>query len=475
MSSKLLDKMLKEAKDKAAENRDAIINAVKLDGRNLEFSHESFRADYDIVDLALDNYCFSVQWASKELRDNPDLMYKALAPPNGNKKTLQYASDRLKSDFLFMERCCQAEGLALKYGSKEVRANKEVVLAAVRQTGHTLYYASESLKSNKEVVLAAIKQDGYSLLSASEKLKQDRDLVLEAVKGDGLVFMTVADALQADKEIAMEAVKNNGMALEFATLHIRKQRPIVLEAVKQNGHALRFANEIYRADRILVRFGVMQKCGDSFEGTDHLSTPEEWLHWAKTWVKDLCEAEWPPKSKTREEVLAEVEVQRIARSLVKPQLQNKLSKDKQTQMTGSRRRSIILIAQPSDDASANLPEGRKLRLGSMFGQESLCDLVGSSKGTNAGAITGGGNDNATQLGLLRIQQAMLGAVEPATSLPVVSSPKSPLAKLGGLFHSPKKGAVGSPTVSPFSSPATSPTKHRGRFTLSAFTKHASHA
>jgi hypothetical protein len=59
--SKVLEKMLKEAKDKAAENRDQIVKAVKEDGRSLEFAHESFRAEHDIVKFALSTFCFALQ------------------------------------------------------------------------------------------------------------------------------------------------------------------------------------------------------------------------------------------------------------------------------------------------------------------------------------------------------------------------------------------------------------------------------
>jgi hypothetical protein len=341
-----------------------------------------------------------------ELRDDEDIVYKALAPPTGNKHVLKYASGRLKADFEFMAKCAEADGLAFTYGSEEVRANKMVAMAAVSQNGHALYYASSALKSNREVVRAAVLQDGYALLSANEKLKHDRELVMEAVQGDGLVYMTCGAELHNDREVAMLAVKQNGMALEFCSRNVRKQRPIIIEAVKQNGLALRFANDMFRADRLVVRYALEQVQGENFGGTDHLATPEEWKVWAKKWVKHLCEAEWPPKSKSREEVLAEVEAQRLARVGMAPVLQNKLSKSALKGMTKSRRASIILIQKPTiDPSSSSLPEARKLRLGSMFGQTSLTGL--GSRGASPALTLS--NTNA---GILRIQQAMLGVVDP---------------------------------------------------------------
>jgi len=52
-----------------------------------------------------------------------------------------------------------------------LKANPEVVLAAVTQDGDVLGYASHELKANLEVVLAAVTQKGRALVYASPELK----------------------------------------------------------------------------------------------------------------------------------------------------------------------------------------------------------------------------------------------------------------------------------------------------------------
>ena len=49
----------------------------------------------------------------------------------------------------------QQAGYALEYASAELRADREVVLAAVQQYGDALGYASEELQADLEVKLAA--------------------------------------------------------------------------------------------------------------------------------------------------------------------------------------------------------------------------------------------------------------------------------------------------------------------------------
>ena len=70
--------------------------------------------------------------------------------------------------------------MALKNASPELQADREVVLAAVRQNGWVLCYASTELRADREVVLAAVQQDGRALEFASPELRADREVVLAA-------------------------------------------------------------------------------------------------------------------------------------------------------------------------------------------------------------------------------------------------------------------------------------------------------
>ena len=81
--------------------------------------------------------------------------------------------------------------------------------------------ASEELKADKQVVLEAVKQDGCSLLFASEELKADKQVVLEAVKQDGRALRFASQELKADKEVILEAVKQDGESLEYASPSLR--------------------------------------------------------------------------------------------------------------------------------------------------------------------------------------------------------------------------------------------------------------
>mmetsp|Transcript_20219 Transcript_20219/g.35464 ORF Transcript_20219/g.35464 Transcript_20219/m.35464 type:complete len:89 (-) Transcript_20219:104-370(-) len=88
-----------------------------------------------------------------------------------------------------------------------MRADREIVLAAVKQNGKVLVFAPEELRKDREVVLAAVRQNGKALVFAHESLKGDKEVVMEAVaEGGHVALWHAAEELQKDKEILL-AVK----------------------------------------------------------------------------------------------------------------------------------------------------------------------------------------------------------------------------------------------------------------------------
>ena len=83
----------------------------------------------------------------------------------------------------------------LETASESLRADKEVVLEAVKRNGLALEYASEQLKDDKEVVLEAIEHsiEGIAFKYASERLKDDKEVVLKAVKKHYWRFETASE------------------------------------------------------------------------------------------------------------------------------------------------------------------------------------------------------------------------------------------------------------------------------------------
>ena len=123
------------------------------------------------------------------------------------------------------------DGFDLEFASEELRADRQVVLAAVKQFGNALEYASKELRADREIVLAAVKRNGWALRFASKELRADRQFVLAAVKagGDALQFASVE--LRADREVVLAAVAQRGDALRFASEELRTDGEITIAAV----------------------------------------------------------------------------------------------------------------------------------------------------------------------------------------------------------------------------------------------------
>eukprot|EP00971_Amphidinium_carterae_P280022 5558634-Amphidinium_carterae.1 len=69
----------------------------------------------------------------------------------------------------------------------------------------TLQFATEALKADREIVLAAVRVDGYALQYATEALRGDREVVLAAVQQKERALEWTADDLLEDPTFATDA------------------------------------------------------------------------------------------------------------------------------------------------------------------------------------------------------------------------------------------------------------------------------
>jgi len=60
-------------------------------------------------------------------------------------------------------------GISLEYASGKIKADKGIVLKAVKQNGNMLQYASKELIADRKIVNEAIKQNEYALQYASSE------------------------------------------------------------------------------------------------------------------------------------------------------------------------------------------------------------------------------------------------------------------------------------------------------------------
>ena len=76
----------------------------------------------------------------------------------------------------------QQNGAVLQYAPEDIRADRQMVLQAVRQNGTVLQYAPEDIRADEEIVLQAIRQNPMALQYASEFIRSNSRHVLAAIR-----------------------------------------------------------------------------------------------------------------------------------------------------------------------------------------------------------------------------------------------------------------------------------------------------
>lgn len=187
------------------------------------------------------------------------------------------------------------DGYALEYADRVFKADKDVVLAAIKNSyGGALEYADKALKADREVVLAAVKKEGLMLEHAHKSLKADREVVLTAIKSSFGFALEYADkSLKADRELVIAAVKRNGNILEHAAKHLKADEEVALIAVRNSfGHALRFLDKPLKANRKFVLAAVKQDKDTLEFAAKSLKADQEFIYEAVKVNKSLLEVDW---------------------------------------------------------------------------------------------------------------------------------------------------------------------------------------
>lgn len=195
-------------------DRGCMLEAVKIDSDAFKYADISLRADKQFV---LD----------------------MLLPSEGD--SLLHAHDDLKADRDVVLAAVQTYGESLKYAHIDLRADAEIVFYAVQVAGMALKHANVYLRSDEQIVLEAVAQNFHAMEYADTRLKSNRDFVREAVKANGQSFKYADWSLRSDRNFMYGIVSINGDALQFASDDLRADRDIVLAAVQRNPGALRYA------------------------------------------------------------------------------------------------------------------------------------------------------------------------------------------------------------------------------------------
>ena len=213
------------ASEELQNDRKFIKQAVNLNAGVIKYVSERFRNDKGIALLAVrvDREVFS--FLPEKMQRDADV---AEAWLGGKLYKLKNAPEIIRDNRAFAIKILPMGGGLLEDFSERLRADKDVVTAAVGSAWNALGYAAEDLRGDRDVVLAAVGHNGYALQFASEELKDDKEIVLSAIATyEGDVLEYASERLKDDKETVLSAVRRSENSIGFASERLRHDADVI--------------------------------------------------------------------------------------------------------------------------------------------------------------------------------------------------------------------------------------------------------
>mmetsp|Transcript_68831 Transcript_68831/g.222446 ORF Transcript_68831/g.222446 Transcript_68831/m.222446 type:complete len:895 (+) Transcript_68831:80-2764(+) len=177
-----------------------------------------------------------------------------------NWRSLASAPEAIRADRdLLLAAILSSRGEAFRYATKELAADRELVLEAVKHSGAALQDAGPDLREDREFVLQAVLANGEALTSAAPSYRGDRGLILEAAKkGCGSALQGATQDLRRDSDFVLEVLRHAPESFQHVAEELRESRDFALAAAKQSGLTLKYMSRAFRADRQIVATAVGQ-------------------------------------------------------------------------------------------------------------------------------------------------------------------------------------------------------------------------
>lgn len=172
----------------------------------------------------------------------------------------------------------------MRYASKDLQENYEIVMAAVQQDELALEHAATAMQGDKFIVMAAVQHEGLALETwryVPHELKQESEILrtvcqkmgwpIPAEETNDNTSILTAMAKQNDKDAVLVAVQADGDVLRLAQEEMKRDRKLCTAAVthaplrprpkeKRTGEFLRV-----RGPSISIGVSSWNECGPGHE------------------------------------------------------------------------------------------------------------------------------------------------------------------------------------------------------------------
>ncbi len=259
-----------------------------------------FGDNREVMMKVVGKYPYLLKEASKELKNDKDLVCKALKK-NGN--AVQHASASLKEDNEVATLAILSEPLSLNWFSDKIKGNRFRVKDAIRKDPRALRYATPELQTDKKLVLEHKSKKSFeNLVEMQSPLLQDPKFVVDFIN-TGDFTVTLPESLRNDKNFweaftevlskmvvvpptfqnylkqlgedikkdpsfFTKLVKVNGWYLFYAPKEIRKNSEVVKVAVGSNPQAFKFVDKELLDNKEILKELVLHAANATKEKMD---------------------------------------------------------------------------------------------------------------------------------------------------------------------------------------------------------------
>ena len=115
-------------------------------------------------------------------------------------------------------------GFALRYASQDLRGKRDLVMFS--KGGYALQFATKEVCADKEVVLAMVSQDGYALQFAAEALRADSEVVFVAVSNDWRAMAFCGKVLCDNVGFVLNLMSFDWRVVQFASQEVMENREV---------------------------------------------------------------------------------------------------------------------------------------------------------------------------------------------------------------------------------------------------------
>jgi hypothetical protein len=178
-------------------------------------------SDRDVIKAAVQLHGPVLQAASPELRADREVVLAAVtAPqhvgrkPNYEELALRYASKELRADRHIVGAAVQTEGMALKVAAKQLRATQGVVIMATCQRTRAFKYASDKLRSDHNLILRLVRQRPEIVQFWSPTCWADNDFLFEVI----LHAPDAAFLMPRHPSVILDVIDSHPLLLDTATI-----------------------------------------------------------------------------------------------------------------------------------------------------------------------------------------------------------------------------------------------------------------